>query len=349
VQEELTATKTLLESGDPIQIGQLTREDLLGEMFQAGVLGYYAQYIALSYIAGLQQGAFHTLGAGLGSLGYEPKVDYFFGFPRAIEAGGVALNIPIINISGTKTPDPEQKKNFLLQIGVLSSALEHGVPEQMFVDADPAAPPPDAFSAVKALSKANSQGQHIYHLTNANQAATLPAIHHDGATMDEIRNALAVGKEVITHTDAVTVPGYSGAGYIIFDPVTGDGAYKIAGGANGSFLDDYPADGISTALFLITLLSFLQSAPLALSVALMLFAVLLFHTFIVTLIADLKLQDAGCPEGLSYLLFAASASFFVLPKVYKTHTKLQALVISLYNFIVRNAITAVAPACRGLP
>jgi len=45
-----------------------------------------------------------------------------------------------------------------------------------------------------------------------------------------------VGKEVITHTDDVTVPGWSGAGYIIVDPSTGDGAFKIGGGQNGSFL-----------------------------------------------------------------------------------------------------------------
>ena len=30
--------------------------------------------------------------------------------------------------------------------------------------------------------------------------------------------------------------GWSGAGYIILDPDTGAGAYKISGGANGSFL-----------------------------------------------------------------------------------------------------------------
>ena len=89
LQTDLTTTQTILASGNPTQIGTLSREDLLGDMFQAGTLGYFAQYLALSHIAGLQQGAFHNLGAGLGSVGYEPNVDYFFGFPRAIEAGGV--------------------------------------------------------------------------------------------------------------------------------------------------------------------------------------------------------------------------------------------------------------------
>jgi hypothetical protein len=48
--------------------------------------------------------------------------------------------------------------------------------------------------------------------------------------------ALQVGKEVIAHTDRISVPGFTGEGYILFDPVTGDGAYKITGGSNGAFL-----------------------------------------------------------------------------------------------------------------
>ena len=147
------------------------------------------------------------------------------------------MNIPILNITATDSPPDtaaEDKKNYLLQIGILSSALEHAVPEQLF-SADPTNPP-DAISAVKALSKANTQGQRIYHITQANQGAALSNINHDQNIVDEIRNALNVGKEVITHTDAVSVPGWSGAGYIIFDPQTGDGAYKIGGGQNGGLL-----------------------------------------------------------------------------------------------------------------
>jgi len=96
--------------------------------------------------------------------------------------------------------------------------------------------PGEAISAVKALQKASAQGQRIYQITQANQASTLPNIHHAQATMDEIRHALNAGKQVTTHTDAVSVPGWSGAGYIIIDPTTGDGAYKISGGGNGGFI-----------------------------------------------------------------------------------------------------------------
>jgi len=36
---------------------------------------------------------------------------------------------------------------------------------------------------------------------------------------------------VIIHSDPVSVPGWTGAGYIVFDPVVGDGAYLISGGS----------------------------------------------------------------------------------------------------------------------
>jgi hypothetical protein len=68
-------------------------------------------------------------------LRYEPNVNYFFGFPKAIEPGGVVFDIPLFNIAWVNDGDPVKKKQFVLQSGLLSSALEHAVPEQMFVNA----------------------------------------------------------------------------------------------------------------------------------------------------------------------------------------------------------------------
>ena len=143
------------------------------------------------------------------------------------------MNVRIGNYVGTHQTDAQAKAQFNQQIGMISSALEHAVPEQMFTSAEN---PGEAVSAVKAIAKAQAEGQRIYHITPQNQASVLPNLHHDAATMDEIKAALAVGKEVTTHTDPISVPGWSGAGYIIMDPETGIGAYKIGGGMNGSFL-----------------------------------------------------------------------------------------------------------------
>jgi hypothetical protein len=119
---------------------------------------------------------------------------------------------------------------------MLSSALEHAVPELLFDDPD-TPETPNGISAAKALALASQQGQRVYHLTAHNQVSILPMIHHHPDTLDEIRTALSAGREVVTHTEAITVPGWSGAGYIIFDSETGDAAYKISGGRNGGQLD----------------------------------------------------------------------------------------------------------------
>jgi len=197
------------------------------------MFGYYAQYTALGNLMGLQANGQMMLMAGMGTFGYEPKVNRLFGFPRSISPGGVALDIPIAGAQITDGIDPEVTARFNQQIGLLSSALEHATPEQMFsTDEQPA----DAISAVKALSKANAEGQRIYELTPDNMVETLPNLNLAIETEAEIQTALNAGLTVIAHTDNVSVPGWMGAGYIIFDPETGGGAYKISGGANGGFL-----------------------------------------------------------------------------------------------------------------
>ena len=102
----------------------------------------------------------------------------------------------------------------------------------------------------KALSMAAAQGQRIYTITPATQNIALPNIRLDATSMSEIRAALASGKHVTTHTDLLTVPGFKGAGYVITDPDTGAGVYKISGGKNGGYLM-----GLILGLLITTLLA----------------------------------------------------------------------------------------------
>jgi len=232
-QGRLQATRALVQSGDAAQIRALTRERSLGDMFQAGLLSYYMHYVKLGQSAGQKLQGYHQLAAGVGSFGFEPNVDTFFGVPRRLQTGGVAINIPIVNVVGKDTPSGNGRREYAMMLGALSSILEHAVPEQIF--GSPTAVV-EGISAIKALSKASAAGQRIYQITAANQASVLPLIHHDAATIDEIRSALAAGRTVYTHTDAVSVAGWSGAGYVLMDNDTGAAAWKIAGGANGGFL-----------------------------------------------------------------------------------------------------------------
>jgi len=237
LQTKLTATQTILESGDATLIAGLTREDILGDMFYAGGLGYWGQYLALSHLQGLANQASFDLPNGYGSFGYEPNVTRLFGFPRTLKPGGIAVNVRVSWNNIPKDGDMSKWKGLNLQAGMLTSTLESAVPEQMF-NTDPANPV-DGISAVKALQLAAQQGQRIYQITPQNQATVLPQLTLSGLAMKEIRQGLAAGKEVITHASQVSVPGWTGEGYIITDPVTGSGAYKISGGGNGGFFADF--------------------------------------------------------------------------------------------------------------
>lgn len=101
------------------------------------------------------------------------------------------------------------------------------MPEKLFIDAStcnaPGSTNPDpskptcleGVSAVKALTIATAQGQRIYTLDQSNQAyhdSVLSQLSISADVKTEIVNALAVGKEVVTHQADISVSGWSASG-----------------------------------------------------------------------------------------------------------------------------------------
>ena len=280
------------------------------------------------------------LQAGMGLHGYEPNVTTLFGLPIAIRAGGVIFDLPIVRAVLVDGLDQAKNAQFSQQIGLLGSALEHAVPEQMFTTDEQ---PGEAISAVKALSKANAQGQRIYQLTQDNMAATLPNLNLAFETEAEIRSALNAGMTVIAHTDNVSVPGWTGAGYIIFDPVTGSGAYKIAGGANGGWLD--VGSELSPFLTVLALGLGLTSGITALIGLLIAVSLALFT--LTLLINELGL-DSPCLEP-AVTLFRSTVIPVVLAALLFGVPGAGAIAVALASFIIENAILTSfpnAPMCQ---
>ena len=197
-------------------------------------LSYFAGLQAQYELSALSSKAKTGLLAGKGIFGYEPKVDYFFGLPRTISSGGIHLDIETTRVVRSLDNDNQKTIDFAIQTGPIGSALEHQVPEQMF-NTDPANPT-QAISTVKALQLANAQGQQIYKIDQTNIDTVLQKLNLSDSIKQDIQSSVNAGKYVITHTDNVSVPGWSGAGYAIIDPLTGSDAYMISGGTNGAFL-----------------------------------------------------------------------------------------------------------------
>ena len=234
LEANLKQTKQTLETGTEAQKAALTRERVFGDMFLAGVYGYYSQYVSQSKVMSVGFRVMHQSIPTAGTFGYEPYQRTLLGINRGIERHGVYMNVRTAQAITDRNGDSGKAKQLMLQAGMLGSELEHAIPEQMFADPNSAIIP-EGFSTARALDMAMMQGQRIYTINQKNQATALLNLRLDAAAMDEIRSALASGKDVTTHTDQLTVPGFRGSGYAITDPVTGEGVYKISGGKNGSY------------------------------------------------------------------------------------------------------------------
>ncbi len=159
------------------------------------------------------------------------------------------------------------------QIGMIGSTLEHQIPELLFTNEEH---PGEAGTKVKALAKASIEGQRIYQVTQENVNAVLPVLNISSEVKDEIRDSKAVGKKATVSQNNITVGGWTGVGYIITDPETGAGAYRISGGANGGFISDGIITFMKGALLTLALVGLLICAVLALFCAFLLLTLFLW-------------------------------------------------------------------------
>jgi hypothetical protein len=232
LKNRMAQTQAKIVANQPIG---LTKEDIY-----SAVLNYFATNQAASKLESRTAGIVEYRKPSFGNFFTASKTQYWFGIPKNISFPGVTMDIQryaLMNVAKDNSPDTAIAHN--IQSGMRLSVYEHVIPEQMFTDpADPNRP--QGVSAVKVLALAGNQGQKIYNLNVANQAnhaALLAQVTIDPQAMAEIQNALAAGKEVTVHASPITQSGWTGSGYIITDPATGAGAYKITGGANGGALE----------------------------------------------------------------------------------------------------------------
>jgi transglutaminase superfamily protein len=248
LQARLDATKAKLQqfqlnTADTSPLASVTKESLTGDLLYTGILGYFGNVDANDKFSERADGSVVTYRMpSYGRFYTVAQPRFFFGVARTVSFPGFAMDVDYLRVQAqSKSNDRAGLLSFMHQIGPAGSAAEHAVPEQMFRDLgkpidDPTQP--QAISAVKALAIAASQGQRIYTLGAQNQslhASILSGLAISADVKNEIANNLAAGREVTVHqANIATSSGFTGVGYIIIDPETGSGAYKVEGGANGA-------------------------------------------------------------------------------------------------------------------
>jgi transglutaminase-like putative cysteine protease len=237
-QEQMTALKTKLEATktklEVQDFTNLTKDDILGDLLYTTTLSYHAELGVMNHVSAKTMGvAAVTLPSEL-IFSSELKVTTFWGVPLSVSSGGLAMDADrLISIVKALNGNKEKPIQFMMSSGMNSSALEHSVPEQLFSTTEN---PAYGISAVKALQLANDQGIPIYTINQTNITSVIPQLQLDSGTIDDIRNAVDAGKTVTVSKGDITFNGWTGCGYIIFEPMTGAGAYMISGGVNGGEL-----------------------------------------------------------------------------------------------------------------
>ena len=229
LKKKMEDIQLILENGNPLEIEKLTREDIQGNMHYATMLGYYASLFGKTESLQREFKVKETI-IGYGTFGLEVAENSRLGLPIGIKIGGIGLDIPMTKVVVANSNNRDNFKNYRMQAGAIASILEHETPEQMYNDHSS-----EGISTIKAFSLANKDNQKIYTIDTNNMLDILPKVQASPLVMSDIRSALYAGKEVVVHKRPVSVPGWSGTGYMVIDKTNYNTAFLIGGGGNGGF------------------------------------------------------------------------------------------------------------------
>ena len=297
LKKRMEATKATLERAQKAPESQraailngITGDHLTGDLLTATIWGYFTSLQSHGVIAASQAQMFDAPALSYGLFHAQVRPNKLYGIvTTGITFQGLNMDVGHLrHMRWVKDDDPRSPVNNKPELtangksaaqnrwiaynkmrGQYSSAAEHAVPEQFWVDKSTCRytengqiknpsllPCAEGISAVKAIAIAQQQGQKIYTINRDNAATALPRLPVGGDTGAEIRSAVQAGKEVTVHERQISAHGWSGYGYTIVDPETGGGAYLIEGKGNGGVLTDTAPTWLGVALsYLFNLLS----------------------------------------------------------------------------------------------
>lgn len=325
LKAKVESTKAKLESDDAGQFSTLTKQDLVGDLFYATIYSYFAlnnlQDRIQSQASNIVQYRLPSFGLFTPSL----QVSYWYGTPRNVSFSGLVMDVDHVASQLTAVNDSKEARlAFMRNSGIRLSAMEHLVPEQIFSTDQHSA---FGISAVKAIDLAAAEGQKIWTITHTNLDQALTDINLSAEIESEIRNSVYSGKVVTTHQRHISYYGSSAAGYIIIDPETGAGAYKISSGENGGVLLL-----MALAFLEVAVLFFVASSGLAiaLGVAIVISNLLVMRSF------DNPIDMAG-GAAVSYITLVLS---FILLTILFQATIFVGIPLSFLLSVIASAVGA---------
>lgn len=161
-----------------------------------------------------------------GFAGFGLTVRYFFGIPRSAIPNRAQFDVGLEATQAASLEGNASNRNAYLELhGLMGSYNEHGIWEAIHGF--------ESVSAVKGLQFANAQGIPVYTITQSNFDQFFPLLQLAADDKDEIWQAVQSGLVAIVPQRESTINDWTGVGFIVKDPQTHSGVYRISGGLAG--------------------------------------------------------------------------------------------------------------------
>ncbi len=191
---------------------------------------YFAQTDTFDIIAGEQYNVSITKGLSEGITGYEVEKTGRYGIVTGISYGSLYIDIDSNTYSvKSLTADETSERMFMLSSGMMSSMYEGLVWEQLTGE--------KGISTVSIFAQAYDEDIELLGITKDNVEEQLEKLNTDDETKQAVKEAAESGMVVTIPERDVTMGDWTGTGYIVTNPETGEGSYMISGGYNGGVLD----------------------------------------------------------------------------------------------------------------
>jgi hypothetical protein len=260
----------------------------MGEMLSSIAKGYFAQLdMYNSVVAGLNN-VTSTRDLSVGIVGFKVNVVYAFNRPTELNEGGIFLDIghdvhSVISNDNNK----KNEKAYMLQSGMISSAMEHGILEQITGV--------ESVSTIKVLEYAVENNIPVHAIVKENISSEINTLNVSEQVKQEIHSSVNAGKVVIIPEQEITLNQWSGVGYMVLDPDTFACGYMISGGLAGGAMTAGQVIGeyveyVIGGLITIILYELVKAAALAflpfgwLGTAFMIFEIIMLLNFVYQLI-----------------------------------------------------------------
>ena len=146
-------------------------------------------------------------------------------YPVSYEWKGLAIDADRHPSAPVGIENDAAERDFLLASGLEGSVLEH----RLFEDELGIA----SVSTAKALQLAAQQGTAVLDLGPENADSVLPGLPLDEGVKAEIQQAAASGYRIRVPAAPLSLRAWTGTGYLVFDPETGESAWQLQGGHSG--------------------------------------------------------------------------------------------------------------------